>query len=233
MEIQPHTIELKTGHTDNDGTTHKTVTFGKQVTGETLFAIDDNPQSALHTQKELLIFSHAITKFGTVKMPVPLAWLLDLDEFDLDDLSKAYDEFSEQGAARGSVEFVSDGEVKLAGGFTKDGQTYNHVIFGKHVTGRDMAKADQHGYQALRRACFMIGCQITSIKTDDGSSEIAGPLGLEFFNELDGADIFTLQVASERWRGSFRRQREIIQGEVGAQRLDNRKGDGLAGKSDS
>ena len=233
MDIQPVTIELKTGYTDGEKKTHKTVTFGKPVTGETLFAIDDDPMSALETQKELLIFSRAITKFGTARMPVPLQFLLELDEFDLEDLSKAYDEFSEQGAARGGVEFVSDGEVKLGGGFKKDGLTYNRVAFGKHITGRDMANADREGYRALRRACFLIGRQITAIKSEDGSSHLEGPLGLEFFNELDGADIFTLRIASERWRDSFRRQREGVQGEVGAQRVANSEGDRVVGERDS
>ncbi|MGB7923449.1 MAG: hypothetical protein WCF57_09410 [Pyrinomonadaceae bacterium] len=213
IEAKPHTIELRTGYKDNSGIVHKSVTFGKPATGATAFAIDEDPQSSLFTQKELLTISKTITAFGSLTMPVPMSVLLDLDEIDTDDLIRGYQHFTSQITNGREPEFISESEVKLSIGFEKDGLLYPRVCFGRKVTGRDKVQADLNEYGDLKRTCFLIGRRIVSLKTEDGSSELQGAVDIDLFNTLYGGDILPLIVASERWRSTFRHPRKDIQGE--------------------
>ncbi|HYX72424.1 MAG TPA: hypothetical protein VE732_06615 [Nitrososphaera sp.] len=216
MDVKPLTIELTGGYTDPSGVVHKSVTFGNPITGSVLFSIAEDPLSSLYTQKELLAISKSITAFGSLTMPVALSVLLALDEFDIEDLHKGQDEFDAQIIKGRTAQFISDGEVKLSIGFERDLFTYPNVKFSHHVTGRDMAHADSLGFQGLKRACYLTSRQIESLTTEDGSSNIQGPIDIDLFNNLHSSDVMALLVASERWRDSFRRRRGKVQKEVGA-----------------
>jgi hypothetical protein len=214
METNPLTIELKTGYTDREGKTHKSVTFGRPVTGSVLFEIEESPQSIVYLQRELLAIARSITAFGTLPMYVPLTTLLELDEFDIADLMDGYDKFNEQLTEGRTPEFISDDGVKLSIGFEKDGLLYPHVTFGNVVKGRDVVQAEIRGFKGIKGVCYLIGRQIKSLKTEDGAKEIQGPIDIELFDNLLDADIVALRAASERRRATFRRQRAIIQEEV-------------------
>lgn len=157
METKPHTIELKTGYNGKDNLIHKTVTFGKPVTGETLFYIDTDHLAGTFTHREFLAIRYSITAFGTFPMPLPHTVLLDLDEFDIDDLTNGYDEFTAQMMEGRTPEFISDTEVLLSRGFGKDGLLYPRVTFGRVVTGRDMVTADAEGFQGSSVFAFSSG----------------------------------------------------------------------------
>src|ERR1044072_2484332 len=97
------TVTLAVGY--NDGKeTHTNVEVSRRLLGADLFAIDDNPQSAIATNHEFMILARAITKFGTLRVPVPLTVLLSLDSIDRDDLLQAYNDLEAEG---GKAEVIS------------------------------------------------------------------------------------------------------------------------------
>src|SRR5437868_5246396 len=122
-------VTLVVGYTDAQNVTHREVEIGKRLTGADLFAIDADRQSALQTNHEFLILSRATTKFGTLRMPVPLTVLLALDSVDRDDLLEAYNEMEAEGGGGRAAEIVSDEKVRLADGIDIGGVVYDVVEF--------------------------------------------------------------------------------------------------------
>lgn len=226
MQTNPLTIELKTGYTDNEGVTHKTVTFGRHITLEDMFQLDESPLNNSETDRALLSVSRSVTSFGTLPKSETLflAAFLELNEFDAVDLMEGFGKFSDQRNEGRIPDVTSESEIILSVGLEKDGVIYRRVRFGRQITVRDMADADRAGAEdeGLKRQCFLIGRQIASIATEDGSKEIKAPIGLDLLSGLDAAtDLPTLRYASLRWRDSFRRQREKVQGADSAQRVDS------------
>jgi hypothetical protein len=246
MEIEPLTIELLGGYTDNTGkgVTHKKVTFSKRLTGADYFRIDDDPQSNIPTQYEALILRQAITEFGTLTMPVPLTVLLQLDSIDRDDLNEAYNKFSRESMRAlavgspepaASVDRLIDGRsLKLLVGYERNGLVYDLVEFGKRLTGMDEVAADTFSLSGIRRVCFMAGQQVVKLYQSNGASVLEGPMGLEMFERLDAVDIALMKAGAEVWRQSFRLPGRAVSAErPGPQRVAPGAGDGLAGVPDS
>lgn len=204
-EVTPVTIELDIGHTDKDKRKHTRVTFAKRISGKELFDIDADPQSAIPTQNQDLLMRAAITEFGTVKMPVPLAVLLNLDSLDRDDLSAAFNKFLNDSLGERKVEYPATGKVKLAIGYESNGLVYDLVEFGNRLTGMDEVEADNRGLTGVKRVLFFCGRQVSKLKQSEGASELDGPLEMEIFEKLDLIDIGAIRTAAEVWRHSFRR----------------------------
>jgi len=181
------------------------VVFGKRITAKDLIRIDESPMAQNPTQYQDLLVAEAIVGFGALKMPVPLSKLLDLDSIDRDDLTEGHNEFQRKSLGDRSAEILSETKARLAFGFKVGEIEYPMVEFGKRLTGRDEIEADRRGLKpGIARLCFSIGRQISKIATADGTSTIDGPIELEMFGALDGADIWTLRGAAEMWRQSFR-----------------------------
>jgi hypothetical protein len=196
MEKITHEIEL------TDGTK---VVFGKRITASDLIRIDENPMTQNATQYQDLVVAEAIAAFGALKMPVPLSALLDLDSIDREDITEGHNEFQRKSLGDRGAEILSDTKARLAFGFTVSEVDYPMVEFGRRLTGRDEVEADKRGLKpGIARLCFMIGRQISKISTADGANSIDGPIELEMFKSLDGADVWTLRGAAELWRQSFR-----------------------------
>jgi hypothetical protein len=218
MNELTHTIELSGGY-ENAAGRHTRVVFGKRLRGLDLMFIDEDPQSNIPTQYQLLIVREAITEFGSLPMTnkkgqrerVPLPILLALDADDIEALIAGHNEFAEKGLEGRAPDFISDGEVKLPIGFESNGLVYNRVRFGRRVTGYDLVEADKKDFSGLRRECFLIGREIASLSTDDGAHTLDGPIEVQVFEQLDGADLVALRAASMIWRSSFRRGREGVQ----------------------
>lgn len=206
IEVQPHKIELIAGYTDNtrDRKTHRSVTFGKLLTGKMLFVIDADPASSIPTQYQAMILRACITEFGTLRMPVPLTALLSLDTIDMDDLNAAFDRFSKINRGEKEAEIIDKNTVRLAVGYERNGLVYDVVTFGNRLTVMDEVEADNLKLADLKRVCFLAGKQVSRISQSEGQSVLDGPLPLEIFEELVGFDIQTLRVASEVYRQSFR-----------------------------
>ena len=232
-EIQPLTMELTIGHTDKRGTTHTRVTFGKRLSGRELFAIDADPQSEIATQYEALLHRAAITEFGSMRMPVSLAILLELDSIDRDDLSAAFNQFTLDLLGDRKAEPIADNKVKLALGYERNGLVYDLVEFGRRLTGMDEVEADKLRLTGIRRVCFLIGKQVTRLAQSEGASELSGPMGLEIFENLVTVDIHTLRLASEVWRQSFRRAGAAISGHGSINGAGARPENGLERSGDS
>ncbi|PYS88972.1 MAG: hypothetical protein DMF64_18890 [Acidobacteria bacterium] len=128
-------IVLVVGYTDKQNVTHRDVEIGKRLRGADVFAIDDDPQSALPANYQSLILSRAITKFGLLRMPVPLSVLLALDSIDRDDLIEAYNALDAEGSDGRKFEVLADNKVRLANGLDLDGVVYDVAEFGHRITG--------------------------------------------------------------------------------------------------
>ncbi len=220
-----HTIDLDVG-CEEKGVRHTRVTFGKLLTGGMMMALDEDPQSDIPTQHQLLIVRAQITEFGSLPIPVPLTTLLSLDDIDLDDLTVAANEFTSKCLDGRKSEFVSESEVKLAVGFERNGLVYNRVRFGGRATGHDRVAADKKGYKGLRRECYLIGREIAELSTEDGAHSIEGPIEVQVFEQLAAADIITLRAGAALWGGFFRRSKRVVQG-AGEKRDDLGGKDGL------
>jgi hypothetical protein len=205
-------IALTEGYKDPQGLEHRNVTFGKRLDGATLFSIDEDPQSDIQTQFQLLTLRATITAFGTLTMPVTLDALLKLDGVDIDDLVKAHNKFMAEGLDGRQFTFVSDSEATLAIGYTPNSLTYTKVIFGKRLNGYDRVEADKTGFATLRHEYFLIGREIARLETADGQHTLDGPFGIEMFEKLDGYDFAMMRVAAVRWRESFRASKQKVQG---------------------
>lgn len=212
MEIR---IELAEGYTAFDKVkkqevNHREVVFGRRLTCKDMMDLDNDPQAQNATQYADLIRRKMITKFGLLKMPVPLNVLLSLDFLDREDLSSAADRFLLNSREGRTSEIRENNDVKLMFGFDIDGTTYDVVTFGNKLTGRDEVEADGHG-TGVARQCFLLGRQITRLATEDGLATIDGPIALDKFHMLDAEDLNTLRVGAELWKVSFRLKRDDFQ----------------------
>jgi hypothetical protein len=205
-----HTVLLTGGIKDLNGGLHREIVFGHRITGGDLMLMDTDPQATLQTQYKALIMRGAIIKAGTLPMPIPTKLLLQLDDIDRDDLDKGHDEFQQVSAGGRSSEILAVDKVQMAFGFDKNGNVYNRAQFGNRLTGVDELKADQLGLSGVARACFLIGKQIIKLSTEDEQQSLEGEVPLEWFETLDGADIYTLRSAAEAWRQTFRRRRTHV-----------------------
>lgn len=200
-----HIVELTVGYVDRSEQRHTRVVFGHRITAKDLFAIDESPQGQNPTQYNDLVIRAHIVEFGSLRMPVPLTVLLNLDSIDREDLGDGCNEFQAISAAGRNADFLSDNRVRLGWGFKLGDVVYECVQFGKRVTGMDEIEADRMGLKpGVRRLCYLLGRQIESISSSDGLAVIEGPIPLEYFESLDGADVATLRGAAELWRQSFR-----------------------------
>src|SRR5260370_1422471 len=200
-----HEIDLVGGAPDGKGGAHRHVVFGKRIACKDLMRIDSSPMAQDCTQYQVLILAEAIVSFGTINMPIPLKALLDLDLIDREDLSEAHNEFQRKSLGDRSAEIFSESKARLAFGFKVGELEYPVIEFGKRLSGRDEVEANRRGLKpGVARLCFLIGRQISKIRSDDGANEIDGPIELEMFEILDGADVGTLRGTAELWRQSFR-----------------------------
>lgn len=228
MSANPVVVELVEGYRDKKGTVHKRVTIGRRITGRELFSIDDDPQSDLPTQYSALILREKITEFGTLRMPVPLQALLQLDTSEWDAISKAADAFSEESRLiydesdpeaeplRRSPSFDPDRSlVKLAFGYEMNGVIYDQVEFGNRIRLSDEVEADRMLLKDIKRRCFLAGKQVSQLSQSEGPLTLPGSLTLLMFNKIDLLDIEAVVAAAEVWRRTFRGAGGVVSGSVG------------------
>lgn len=233
MTTNTHSIQLELGYRDPKGTLHTDVTFGHLIAARELFQISEDRQAQSTTQYKDLLLRAAITKFGTLKLPVALSVLLALDSIDRDDLYAGVERFEELALEGRQVEFISDTKLKLAFGYESNGIVYDVVEFGTRITGMDEIEADRTYMGELRRRAFLAGKQATRMAQSDGASTLDGAIGLDIIERLYAVDTFALQAASETWRQSFRRSRKAVQENGSEERADFGDADGVERGSDS
>lgn len=213
-EFFTQTVELAFGYKSHDGNEHKTVIIGRRPTGADLMRIGDAPEGEKPSQYQLLTIQAAITKFGDLKMPVPLTVLLNLLRPDRDLLAEAYMAFTKATGTGHISERLSTDKFRLAHGFKIGEVVYDCVTFGHLLTGFDEIKADD--LTKGRRVCYLLGMQITLLSQSEGVATLSGPLDVELFESLDAEDILDLQEVAGEWNDSFRAKGRIVQGEGGA-----------------
>jgi phage FluMu protein gp41 len=227
-----HKIKLLTGYTDNKKVTHQDVTIGKRVTVGDLMLLDQDPRGSSVTQYNDLVMARMITAFGELKMPLALSVLLSLDEVDREDLQRAGHEFNQMTAGEITPEYGEDHSVRLAFGFKIGEDEYNRVSFGRMLTGHDHVEADRQELAGVSRECFLLGRQITKIRTDNEAVTLDGPVELESFKTLDGMSLQLLRVGAVMYRTSFRFEREALSREARKDSADPDEGNGNDGGGD-
>lgn len=195
-------VKLAFGYEGGDGKIHRNVRIERRATGADLFRIADDGDGEKPTQFNLQLLQGAITKFGSLIMPVPLSVLLSLKSPDRRRLIAANNEFLKETSAGRKTEKLSVSKVKLAFGFEKNGQTFDVVEFGRLLTGYDELEADD--LPGWRQACFLLGKQIVRLSQSTGEGICEGEVTPEMFASLDAGDIFLLSGANAEWLDSFR-----------------------------
>lgn len=207
MTIQkptPLTTTLLFGYTDRGGTLHRDVTFGRRLSGREFFLIDQDGQNKSSSQYSDLIVRHAITAFGTLRMPVGQNILLGLNRTDREFLVEEHGRVMDESMDGRSSEVLSDSAVRLAFGFERDGQVYDVIEFGNHSTGNDEVAAHRQKLIGVKRECYLAGMQVSRMSSSEGAGEITGPMELSIFDQLDASDITPILEGAARWRDSFR-----------------------------
>lgn len=205
-----HTITLLTGYTDKKGEVHREVTFGKRLSVGDIMLLDSDPRAVNPTQYNDLVMRRMITKFGSLPLPIGDGVLASLDTIDREDLRVGGDRFLELSRGDDRKGEILDAETnRLAFGFEIDGTRYTLVKFGRMQTGNDEYKADALGLTGVSRECYLLGAQIASIESEDGTT-IEGPIGTKEFASLDGEDLIRLRSSAHLRRLSFRFSRESV-----------------------
>lgn len=156
-------VTLIEGYRDAQGGLHREVEVGYVLRGADLFAIDEHPLGTTQAARDFLILSKAITKFGTMRLPVPPTVLAELDTVERDDLLSAYNELEEESRGGRRPEVLSDGRLRLSGGYERDGITYDVVEYGNRLKGKDFITADQLELKGARRSCYLAGLQVIQL----------------------------------------------------------------------
>lgn len=175
------------------------------------------------------------------RLSVPLSLLLEMDDIDRDDLNAGHNEFQALSLGDRESALWPPDRMRLLFGFTIGEQKYDLVEFGRRLTGRDDVAADKQGLTGIARMCYRAGRQISRVaiacekcrgqksEVEDqrseaqqcseckgtgrrDGSEVDGPIDLEFFKTLDGADIQIIGAGAELWRQSFRLRGGSVQG---------------------
>ncbi|HMU34480.1 MAG TPA: hypothetical protein PKC89_11495 [Pyrinomonadaceae bacterium] len=229
-----HTITLLTGYTDKKGELHREVTFGKRLSVGDIMLLDSDPRATSPTQYNDLVMRRMITKFGSLPLPIGDGVLASLDTIDREDLRVGGDRFLKLSRGDDRKGEILDAETnRLAFGFEIDGTPYPLVKFGRMQTGNDEYQADALGLTGVSRECFLLGTQIASIESEDGT-RIEGPIGIKDFASLDGEDLVQLRSSAHLRRLSFRFSRESISRErngennLSANGSDGNDGEGVA-----
>lgn len=234
MNLETHSVELIEGYTDKKGVKHTEVKFGKRPTVGDLMAIERDPQAQNPTLYEDLIRRLMITAFGSLKCPVMLPVLLELDTIDRDDLGAAANEFLRMTRPEDNGELLPDDAVRLMFGITIESTTYNIFKFGNRLTGKDLLDADKNGLIGVSKNAFEIGRQVSEVSHSETGLTVKGILSLEQMASLDSEDFNLLRVAGELYRQSFRARRKTVSGKQSGENgvsTDARNGDVGGGNS--
>jgi phage FluMu protein gp41 len=211
--MKEKTIELAFGYQDKGDETkaHRSVVFSKRPTcADYINALDESegkdPQFALD------LMASAISKFGDLKMPVPMTAMLSLNWIDQEQLQKAFADFlGETGIEGREAKILETGKIQLAFGVEHDGVKYDRLEFGKLLNGYDQIAINKEAKTTPDRHLLTIGREIVRLSSSsDESQKIDGGLTLDELKSLDYEDFLIVQQGVEEWKNSFRNRRAKI-----------------------
>lgn len=203
---EPITINLPIGYTDKEGNHHTSVTIGRAATGGDLLMIDLALQGQSEMAYTLQLLCIAITRFGSLPMPVSSGMLLSLDSINLEDLIAAYNTFYE---SCGNP-IIEQSSVKLVFGLEIGGVIFDMVELSDRATGEDAVEAERCGFYGTAGFCFVAGRQVSRLWQSEGDRVIEGQLSFIHLTELDGIDMLAIMTASKLWRKSIRRLARLL-----------------------
>ena len=190
-------VQLPIGLTGERGTPHRDVTIGRLPLGSDAFAAMHDPESIYPTVLDAYLLRASITRFGSLKLPIPLRSLLSLDSIDMDVLNAAFDEFLLSFTEGKSVELINEHTARLIAGVEISGVTYTHVHF-KGI-GKDVPDPSQVGITSVSSqtelACRLLGSRIARLASCDGIHSIDGPITLDIFAKLPVFDLIGMMNA--------------------------------------
>lgn len=201
---EPRKFTLKFGYTDKEekSVVHQAVTMSKRPTGKDFLVASDLGGGTSSTRYTMAMVASAITAFGTVKMPVPLTVLLNLNRIDREKLLSEYLLFTVIDA---KPEQLETGKVQLVFGVERDGVRYDVVEFGHLLTGYDEVAIEESTETVQQETAFKMALEVVRISTSDGIASLEGALTREEIESLDFDDYDALQKAEGVWLNSFRK----------------------------
>lgn len=212
-----HTVTLPSGVKSRDpkdkGAIFREVVFGRRPTLADQLKIEANSQSALEVQEVLLYARVAITKFGGIRMPVPLTVLLQLDDIDREVLLEGYVEYLTDSLGERVAEPWGDNGFKLAVGLEVDGETYDVVEFTPRpspLTGHDEVKIERLHGSGLRKELALVSRETVALSQSEGDVKLDGAVAVEALECLDAYDWGQLLRFSAHRRADFRSSRRRL-----------------------
>lgn len=212
-----HTVILPTGFKSRDpkdkGAVFREVVYGRRPTLADQLKIEANSQSALEVQEVLLYARVAITKFGTVRLPLPLTVLLQLDDTDREVLLEGYVEFMTASLGERVAESWGDNSFKLAVGLEVDGETFDVIEFTPQpqpLTGHDEVKLERLHGAGLRKEMALVSRETVALSQSEGDVKLDGAVAVEALEGLDAYDWGDLLRYFARRRSSFRSSRRRL-----------------------
>lgn len=197
-------FNLKFGYQDKETPEvfHREVVISRRPTGaDFLKAVEDNPEIV---QYRLNLAASAISKFGSLTMPVPATALLSLNEIDRDKLSEEFETFLIQ-THTGLESKVLDGNcAQLSFGITREGVKYDVVRFGYLLSGYDEINIRRESESEWHFNVLKMAREVIEIATLDGAKSAPGTLGFAEIKEMEANDLLTMREAESQWLDSFR-----------------------------
>lgn len=201
-------FQLKFGYQDkeNPEVFHREVEISRRPTGADIFNAIENEtgDAAANTRINLALIASAISKFGSMAMPVPMTTLLSLNEIDEEKLNEEYLLFLIGTQPETEQKVLEGNRAQLAFGIERDGVKYYVIEFGKLLTGYDRIAIHGETQSEARFNALKIAREVVKISTLDNSSSISGGLTLAEIEAMDGADYLLCREAESQWLNSFR-----------------------------
>lgn len=201
-------LELQYGYQDkeDESLAHRQVVFSRRPTGADFVKAMEETDGA-NPEFLLNLMAEVISKFGEVRMPVPITVLLSLNWIDQEQLQEAFYEFLDETGGETEEKILEPGKVQLRFGIERDGARYDIVEFGKLLNGYDQIKIRMETTNAYDRNTLAIGREISRLSSSsDVTQTIEGGATLDELKNLDYESYINLQKAVEDWRDSFRKR---------------------------
>lgn len=198
MSQTEHTVTLRTGFTDDEGVTHKTLVFGHRITGRDLVQVDrEIAGSKSAVRRECALYRQSLIKFGDLPEDKWLHALLSLNSIDRSAVTVAFNEFHRISAEGREPKTLSIETVRLGWPVKREEHLFDTVTFGHLLTGYDEVEADS--LAGAENTFFLTARMISRLSSSEGEQALEGPFDHTLFRELSFEDIVALNQASDGW----------------------------------
>lgn len=201
-------FNLKFGYQDKENPEifHREVVIARRPTGADFFkAVEDGTDDrAANTRINLALIASAISKFGSMTMPVPITALFELNEIDEDKLNDEYLLFLVATQPETEQKILEGSCAQLAFGVERDGVKYHVIEFGRLLNGYDRMEIQSVAQNDWIFEAKKIAREVVKISTLDGKKSVDGELTFEEIEAMDATDYLVLRECEAQWLNSFR-----------------------------